>query len=226
MFKSFFQLFFIGFVIVCLIQVTKESSSDSNGEKVSSSDLIEKVKKTHSEKSVEYFKEITLSTENGESLSAPYRWTNNVKIWVDGNIPYYLENELVKVVGELNDIINTIEIEIVNNKSESNLIIYFGGPSDFNRYCNPDDKSLASNCNGFFEVGNNNGLIFINLEETSGRSTYQRHILREEVTQSLGLFNDSNKYPESIFYQKSLGDQSVTEYSELDKELIDMLYNE
>ena len=51
----------------------------------------------------------------------------------------------------------------------------------------------------------------------------QKHLLREELTQSLGLFNDSYKYPESIFYQDWT---TTTEYAQIDRELIDMLYNE
>ena len=50
----------------------------------------------------------------------------------------------------------------------------------------------------------------------------QKHILREEVTQCLGLGNDTYQYDNSIFYQ---GYSTVTEYSELDKEIIKMLYN-
>jgi hypothetical protein len=50
----------------------------------------------------------------------------------------------------------------------------------------------------------------------------QKHLLREELTQSLGLTNDSWKYPESIFYQ---GWTTTTTYTEMDKRLIDLLYN-
>jgi hypothetical protein len=57
---------------------------------------------------------------------------------------------------------------------------------------------------------------------TGNDTQAQRSILREELTQSLGLYNDSWKYPNSIFYQ---GGNDVTEYSDLDKEIIQMLYN-
>jgi len=38
----------------------------------------------------------------------------------------------------------------------------------------------------------------------------------------IGFFNDSEKYPESIFYQNS---NSNTEYAPIDREVIDILYN-
>jgi hypothetical protein len=50
----------------------------------------------------------------------------------------------------------------------------------------------------------------------------KKHILREELTQSIGLLNDSMKYPNSIFYQ---GWTFPTEYTELDKEVIKRHYN-
>ncbi|MCT4564313.1 MAG: DUF2927 domain-containing protein [Maledivibacter sp.] len=49
------------------------------------------------------------------------------------------------------------------------------------------------------------------------------HIIREELTQSLGLLNDTYQYPKSIFYQ---GKSSVVEYLDIDKALIKMLYEE
>jgi hypothetical protein len=56
----------------------------------------------------------------------------------------------------------------------------------------------------------------------NGDETSHKHLLREELTQSLGLFNDSWEYPESIFYQ---GWTTTTEFAPIDRELIDMLYN-
>jgi len=51
--------------------------------------------------------------------------------------------------------------------------------------------------------------------------TERSHLIREELTQSLGLMNDSNKYEDSIFYQDWT---DVTEYSIIDKSVIKMLY--
>ena len=47
------------------------------------------------------------------------------------------------------------------------------------------------------------------------------HLIREELTQSLGLMNDSNKYKDSIFYQEWT---DIAEYSEIDKAVIKLLY--
>ena len=63
--------------------------------------------------------------------------------------------------------------------------------------------------------------MYVDLFRNSDVESY-KHLLREELTQSLGLFNDSWDYPESIFYQCWT---TTTEYAPIDRELIDMLYN-
>lgn len=47
------------------------------------------------------------------------------------------------------------------------------------------------------------------------------HIIREEITQMLGLLQDSFRYPESIFYQSF---STVTEYLPIDRAVIDLLH--
>ena len=50
----------------------------------------------------------------------------------------------------------------------------------------------------------------------------QKHLLREELTQSLGLARDSDRYVNSIF--QSSWTQTLR-YSDLDKDLIRLLYH-
>lgn len=50
----------------------------------------------------------------------------------------------------------------------------------------------------------------------------QRHVLREEVTQSLGLGQDSDRYEDSIFRNSP---SLVTEFSSIDREIIALLYD-
>ncbi len=51
----------------------------------------------------------------------------------------------------------------------------------------------------------------------------QRHLLREELTQSLGLARDSPEFPESIFQQSF--STKTTEYATIDRDLIRLLYH-
>jgi len=49
------------------------------------------------------------------------------------------------------------------------------------------------------------------------------YLIREELTQSLGLMKDSYDYPRSIFFQRFT---ATTEFTDLDRNLISILYRE
>jgi hypothetical protein len=144
-----------------------------------------------------------------------------MKIYVEGEKIDYLMVELNDIVSELNNIINTIEIEIVKNPKDANMFIYLGSSDGFANYCPNLDRSLLTNNWGLFSVGSVKGYMYVDINRAN--EVEQKHLLREELTQSLGLFNDSYKYPESIYYQ---GWTTTTEYAPIDVELIEMLYNE
>lgn len=177
--------------------------------------------KVYSEEAKEYFKEIALKTEFDGDRKSAFVWTTDMKIFVDGQKPEYLMNELRKIVAELNVIIDPINIKIVSNKSESNYIVYFGSHTDFkSKYKLYSPQHLETNW-GYFEISTNSGKMYVDLNRNDDKESH-RHLLREELTQSLGLVNDSWAYPESIFYQ---GWTTTTEFAPIDRELIDMLYN-
>lgn len=177
--------------------------------------------KVYSEEAKEYFREITLKTEFDGDRKNAFVWTTDMKIFVDGQKSEYLMNELRKIVAELNVIIDPINIKIVSNKSESNYIVYFGSHTDFKAKYKLYSPQRLDNNWGYFEVSSNSGKMYVDLVR-NGDVESHKHLLREELTQSLGLFNDSWDYPESIFYQ---GWTTTTEYAPIDRELIDMLYN-
>ena len=174
-----------------------------------------------------YFKEVALKSEFSDRVKTePRRWTKDVKIFMHGEVSDLFTEELTKIVGELNDLIEPIELYQVYNKSDANCTIFLGTReefiSEYNDRISEKSKELLKRNWGFFIMSIDESLIFINTEDTYGNELAQRHLLREELTQSLGLCNDSHQYPESIFYQPwSL----TTEYAEIDKRLIDMLYN-
>jgi hypothetical protein len=171
----------------------------------------------------QYFNEIARYNEfKKEDKEDPIRWSEDMKIFVDGEKKDYLMEELRVITDELNEIINPIEIQIVSKKSEANFNIYLGHYKDFDRLYDPYFSELLVSNRGFFEIsGFNSGIMYVDVVRTTDEEA-QKHLLREELTQSLGLTNDSWKYPESIFYQ---GWTTTTTFTEMDKRLIDLLYN-
>jgi hypothetical protein len=180
----------------------------------------EKKYQNYSPESREYFKEIVLGREFEEDSKFVKRWNVDMKIYVLGNHTPELDFELEKIVFELNEIITSIEIEIVEDSLSSNMLVYFGSWSDFLQIKPGEDPSLLRSNWGLFRYSGNSGYMYVDIERAN--EIEQRHLLREELTQSLGLFNDSYKYPESIFYSPW---STVVQYAPIDRELIDMLYN-
>jgi len=178
----------------------------------------------YSDESVKYFNSVATKSEFSSGKFQPHRWRKDMKIYVKGDKPDYLMNELNKIVGELNDIIKTINIKIVDDESESNFVVFFGGQSGYNEICSTS-IGLTEHNYGLFVVDGGvsigGGSMYVDTERSSTKSA-KKHLLREELTQSLGLFNDTYDYPNSIFYQ---GWTETNEYAPIDIELISMLYN-
>jgi len=218
---SVFLIFF--FKYFSIYQRPDKKTNHTQIEKEESPEEFKVDYKRYDQETNEYFDEIVMYSEFSETRrSSPFRWTSDMKIYVDGAKPDYLMFELYLIVKELNDLIDPIAIRVVNRKQDANYIIYFGTHIEFANLYSLMDKSKLERNLGLFEVYPNRGVMYVDLERTSFDYESQKHLLREELTQSLGLLNDSWKYPESIFYQ---GCSTSTEFTEMDKRLIDLLYN-
>ncbi len=183
--------------------------------------------KTYSKEAQEYFNEICLGDEYGNKYSNGDPIKHDVKIYVDGLQTDYMKEELENIVSDLNTLIDPIDIKIVSSESDANTFVYLGSKSGFIENYPFIDFNLSGSW-GYFQTRFNTktnttrSFIFVDMLDTHGNTIAQRSVLREELTQSLGFANDSDKYPNSIFYQYG---NTVTEYSDLDKEIIQMLYN-
>lgn len=220
----------IMFLAVCFknnntdYDVVKELSyllDNNNVEVGGGSEEPKKTVKVYSKETKEYFNEVAYGREFNQISGSLYKWDTDMKIYVDGEKPEYLMSELRKIVSELNYIINPIDIKIVSSKSQSNYVIYFGDDNTFKQRYNLYSPGLLDHNWGYFELYYGTGVMYVDLYRTRNIES-RKHLLREELTQSLGLVNDSYKYPESIFYQ---GWTTTTEFAPIDRELIDMLYN-
>ena len=170
---------------------------------------------------IEYYNEIAGKSEYGDSNATFCKWKTNVKIYFDFENSDTIKKYTEEVIKDLNDLIDPITISITNKKSESNLVIYFGNFSDYKKRYN---VVIEGKFNGFFSTNTYNstiynGYVFINERL---RGNILKSVIREEITQSFGLGNDSWEYPDSIFFQ---GSNSQITFSELDKEIIKLHYN-
>ena len=176
-----------------------------------------------SEEARNYFHEIAKKSEyHGDKNIA--RWKSDMKIYVMGQKPDYLMVELDRIVYELNELINPIEIEIVDSEEGSNFVIVMDSKEVYNDF-DPYSREYTDHNWGMFITSGGeeltSGSMYVDVVRCKSEEG-QKHLLREELTQSLGLGNDSYDFPESIFYQKWT---TTTEYAPIDRELIQMLYN-
>lgn len=176
---------------------------------------------------VEYFKEIALGFEFGNSSNITRKWDRDIMIFVGGDENETLQNELDNVTVELNDLISqdNIEITVTADTAASNFYVFFG-PGATYAELDPRAEGFTEQDFGLFFVSwtsnrIRSGSMYVDTNRPAQRS--QLHLLREELTQALGMAKDSDLYPNSIFNSNYSVD--VTMYSDLDKAVIQMLYH-
>lgn len=173
-----------------------------------------------------YFKEIVFGNEWGSARKQLSKWEKPVYIYLIGDFSPALKTALSNLIDELKTL-TSLPFEVVKDSTKANCLIFAGKAQAYWQHIEPAAKHLVKKNKGFF---------FIDLEKdkTISRAsilidTYaaldikiQKHLLREELTQALGLINDSWKYKDSIFFQ---GWTRTQQYSPLDKDIIRKLYH-
>ena len=223
-------------------------------------DITTKVIKTdlHSdvnETAFNYLKEVAFGFEDGGLSEVVRKWTEDVYVKVhacdgsgnttDLNAVDYAE--IVSIVSELNSLIDTIDITLLNtsvtdiceSETHNNHLLgdcyKTGYPKpNINFWITTRSRwetisSLdASGLGGQFAVNvSGSGRIYKAICWTSSAEseTNRKSTIREELTQALGLGKDSASYSDSIFYETGGDGGYATAYSDLDKEIIKMLYD-
>ncbi len=175
---------------------------------------------------ISYFKNIALGFEFGTASAITRKWSSEMKVFVGGNSTNELIAELENIKTEINDLATDgFKIEIVNDSIQSNYYVFFGSGVDYANIF-PSQSNLVSANWGLFRISWNgqNQLISGNMYVDIDRAdlTVQKHLLREEFTQSLGLAKDSPFYMESIFQSAWT---TTNQYAIIDKDLIRLLYH-
>jgi hypothetical protein len=188
-------------------------------------------KPTDSEKEViEYFKEIALESEFGKSPLKTLKWIKPMVLYISTDSIYKKQikniNETIQKINKLTS--DDFRIELTNDSLKSNAIIYLCKKKNLPKLDLEFSKLINQNAVGYVNINwrgykINKARIFVS---TSENFEIQKCTILQEITQSLGLINDSKKYANSIFYQYQVAEKILTyEYSEIDIELIKYLYN-
>ncbi|MGK7889197.1 MAG: DUF2927 domain-containing protein [Leptolyngbyaceae cyanobacterium] len=183
---------------------------------------------SYTESEIDYFTEIALGSEFGNASERVRKWEDDIRIRVHGTPTAADQQVLAGIVTELDTLLNQdggdgISIDIVDGQAanQANVDIYFVHHNEFARY----EPNYQPGNMGFAYVNWRRDRIYRAriLITTVGVTQAERsHLIREELTQSLGLLRDSYLYDDSIFYQ---GWTSTNAFSPIDRSVIQMLYS-
>ncbi|WP_452598508.1 DUF2927 domain-containing protein [Pontimicrobium sp. MEBiC01747] len=190
----------------------------------------------YEEKLINYFKLIALQSEYDDNPQRIIKWEQPMVLYIIKDKEYKPQVSVIKkTISHINRLATDgFKIVLTNDYSISNSILFLCNKEHvkkldehFYEILSKDiDYEVSGLAYSEFDMKTyviKKSLIFID-SEYSFES--QEATILEEITQSLGLAFDSEKYPNSIFYQKKYEQQNIIkEYSDLDKDIIRLLYH-
>lgn len=201
----------------------------SCSDKSSSSEPEEPELTEEQQTAISYFKEIALGLEHGDAPTVTRKWAKEMKIFVGGNPSQALEQELDTIINDLNQLFQKgdFSINIIADSSNSNAYLFFGSGKEFANRVPEAAENVEQNYGLFYFWWNGNNELYrmaayVDMHRTESE-TARKHLLREELTQSLGLAKDSQRFSDSIF--NSSYDVQVTTFSNIDEQVIQLLYH-
>ncbi|MFM7661768.1 MAG: T9SS type A sorting domain-containing protein [Bacteroidota bacterium] len=185
-----------------------------------------------------FFKKlIQINSEN----SGYIKWNKDIKVYfhdlarsdrMANNTVYEteyneLKNELGIIINQLNDWIEPIKIMAVDQPESANFEVFIGSVSEC-KLLDPTIRfTMAKNWGIYHNQLSDNGnqiiksSVFIDLYRTPNLRV-KKKLLYKKIAQALGFFHENDDIKESVFYS---GFSEHTNYTNTDKELIQLLYN-
>jgi hypothetical protein len=212
-----FVLLFSLFIVILISSCSKDDDDDILPEFILSEYEIDVI---------DYFKDIALGFEFGNTSNITRKWNSEMKVFIGGEPSFELLAEFEKIRTEINELkTDGFNVTVVDDSLQSNYYIFFGSGTKYAEMF-PDEANLVNSNWGLFYLlwnGQNqfySGHMYVDIIRAN--SIEQKHLLREEFTQSLGFARDSQLYMESIFQS----DWTTTiEYAPIDQDLIRLLYH-
>lgn len=188
---------------------------------------VQKIKANFNKETLAYFSEIGFGAEGSKLDTRLSKWEENViTLGVYGNPQRSDIRFLYSIVDSINSILKFKKVSIDESQNNNQKIkIYFISRDEIVAlYPHLEDRQFS--IGGFIKYRKSFLHCFrptkIIINGNMAREDRRKHVILEEVVQSLGLLCDSYSYTNSIFYQDYSAD---TVLASIDKELIDLLYN-
>ena len=168
-----------------------------------------------------YFLEVALGSEYGMANFSIKKWRHDLDIEVVGTPTEEDLRTVDRVIADLNLLIGP-SVQMRRVAGGGNVRLHFVPHQEFYHY---EPRGIVFYGGFFWGWWNTAGEIErarVVIGSDRMDQHLRNHYIREELTQILGLMNDSHKHPDSIFYQEY---SETDHFSELDQRVIRMLYN-
>jgi hypothetical protein len=175
-------------------------------------------------------KSVVLETEYGASVGRVTRWAHSPTMSLFGASQ---EHRAVTqhVVAHINRVLTGSGVQILiapEGDTDANIEVHFAPVARFSSIAEENGFTYVRGNDGFFWMFwyDNYALrktyVLLATDQLFGPQLY--HFAFEEITQSLGLANDSGMYPDSIFYSRGGDGGEATRPSALDDRLLRFTY--
>ena len=196
------------------ITTTTASTTTTTGATTTTRDSLH-----YDETELAYFGDIAGQVEYGDEGGLVHKWTEDLRIAVYGDPTRRDLAALDNVIQDINELIAPLRLTLVEN--DPNLEIHFAPETGLAAIL---PEYVPGNLGFVYVWWDGDGAITQGaiLISTTGVTPDERaHLIREELTQSLGLLADSLEYEDSIF---QMDWTTANRYAPIDRAVIEMLY--
>jgi DUF2927 family protein len=179
---------------------------------------------------VGFFKQVALSQVGSNSgTKLTHKWRSTMKIFIEGNPTTEHIAKTQQTINEINSLSSDgFFIKLVSDISLSNCQIFFGSQEEYNsKYGDtfPNNNNTSVGLSTFqyrFDNIIDNGVIWVGTNNTN--STQQKGVLLQELTHAIGFRNHAVGR-KSVLNYTLRPEETITKYTDIDLELIRLLYH-
>jgi len=168
-----------------------------------------------------YFNEVALHEEGSPTPTRLRKWLTNPRIRVNLNPTWADRDFLTSLIQEINSLQSALVLSQV--ESGENVDLYFVSTNQFTD-CDPHAQNgyaayfvRYDNTRDPYVIDGANVMIASDIAQDARLAA-----MRQDITQMLGLPNDSDTYPDSAF---RMDWPLPTEYSAIDRQILRLLYD-
>ena len=176
---------------------------------------------THTDPRIRHFGKVAIGAEYGDNAQVIKKWAKSVSYKVFGSPTDQDLKTLTLLATELRRLSKNIEFRESHEDGKHDCAIHFVPKSGFRQILNNAER----NGNGFVTVWWNRQYELrksVILIASDIRQQVRSCVIREEVTQSLGMLRENDEFRNSVFHPRT----DVDSFSELDAFTISTLYHD